>query len=255
MELFSISQFILAIVILAVAAAAAWGIRRAVLAKRKFSRELFGTESLTEAAKRQSFEAETRPRSLSDVSSLYLPRIRADFPELDVNAALVRAQNLLTSYLMAIDADDPKLLAEGAPCLREELWLRISSLRDAGQREQYDKVHVHRCALSGYEYADGIRTLVVQAAVQYKYGLFEKEGGELLKGRPDRMVQERYEMGLCYVQDPDKLTDARKRELALSCPKCGAPLTNVGALKCSYCGTPIVPVNLRAWQFMWVRKG
>jgi ribosomal protein L37E len=154
-----------------------------------------------------------------------------------------------------IDADNPAMLAEGAPCLREELWLRISSLRDAGQREQYDKVHVHRCALSGYEYADGIRTLVVQAAVQYKYGLFEKESGELLKGRPDRMVQERYEMGLCYVQDPDKLTDARKRELALSCPKCGAPLTNVGALKCSYCGTPIVPVNLRAWQFMWVRKG
>jgi len=257
----AISQFlvanaatiVLAVVILAALVAGIILARRAIRAKREFSQMAFGTDSITEGLKRQEYAYEHTPRSLSDVSRLYLPKIHEDFPEFDLEDACSRASGVLTSYLMAIDAEDAKLLKEGAFDLKEELRMRIAALKDAGQREQYENVQVHRAALSGYKKADGLCTITIQAAVQYRYGLFD-ETGKVLAGRPDDLSQERYELDLCYVQDPDKVAKGSHRSLALNCPNCGAPLTSVGALKCAYCGTPVIPVNRRAWQFLRVRK-
>ena len=43
-----------------------------------------------------------------------------------------------------------------------------------------------------------------------------------------------------------KITDGA---LGITCPNCGAPITNLGAKFCEYCGAGVVELNVHAWSF------
>lgn len=231
---------------------------------RKKAREVaqmaFGTDSLIEGFKKVETELEYTAKSVSSATSLYLPQIHRDFPEFNYNDMKVRAENVLTSYLMAIDARDPSVLTEGSRELYDALRLKLDSLRDAGLKEEFDQVKVHRTEIYRYEKRDGRCTIVFQSSVQFHYAcvatadMTDEKGqvrpaGTVLYGNSDRWTQARYNVALVYVQDRDKVEDERDRGEGLNCPNCGAPITNTGQKLCAYCGSAIVPFNIRVWAF------
>ena len=70
---------------------------------RSISRQAFGTENILEGFRQMEVENSTTPKSVAGMTSLYLPKIKKDFPEFQYDEMKVRAENALTSYLLAID--------------------------------------------------------------------------------------------------------------------------------------------------------
>ena len=257
-----IVPLVIVAVVLGIGAFAFYAVRRKL---HEVSQMAFGTDSLTAGFKKLETELEFTPKSVAAATSLYLPQIHRDFPEFNFNDMKVRAENVLTSYLMAIDARDPSVLTEGSRELYEALKLQLDSLRDAGLAEEFDEVKVHRTEICRYEKGSGRCVIVFQSAVQFRYecvttqDTVDAEGkpvpaGSVLHGNKNRLMQGRYNVFLVYVQDRDKVEDERDRGEGLNCPNCGAPITNVGQKLCAYCGSAVVPFNIRVWAFHKVEK-
>ena len=255
--MFAVIPIVVLVVVLGAIGIAAYLIRRKA---REVAQMAFGTDSLIEGFKRVETELEYTPKSVSSATSLFLPQIHRDFPEFNFNDMKVRAENVLKSYLMAIDACDPSVLTEGSRELYEALRLQLDSLRDAGLKEEFDQVKVHRTEIFRYEKADGRCTVIFQSSVQFRYACVTtrdtcdekgrvRPAGTVLHGSLDRWMQARYNVSLVYVQDRDKVEDERDRGEGLNRPNCGAPITNTGQKLCAYCGCAIVPFNIRVWAF------
>ena len=43
--------------------------------------------------------------------------------------------------------------------------------------------------------------------------------------------------------------EAQTQFIRVTCPNCGAPVTNLGAKFCEYCGAGIIELNVHAWSF------
>ena len=77
------------------------------------AKKAFGTSDIREGIRQIEQEYALTPKSVSAMTSLYLPKIKLDFPEFQYDEMKVRAENVLTSYLMAVDRKNPGLLREG----------------------------------------------------------------------------------------------------------------------------------------------
>lgn len=226
----------------------AYGVWRAKKRAREISQAAFGTDSLIEGWKQTEVKIANTPKSVSAATSLYLPQIMKDFPEFNYNDMRIRAENVLVSYLRAIDEGDAHVLTEGSWELRDALRLRLGELKNQEQTEQFDDIKVHRTEIARYEKRQGRCTIVFQSAVQYRHALLDAEGN-VIKGNKDTLEQSRYNVKLVYIQDEDKVADDRDRADSLHCPNCGAPVTNLGAKSCAYCGSALEPYNIRVWAF------
>lgn len=89
-------------------------------------------------------EYASTPKSVSAMTSLYLPKIKKDFPEFQYDEMKVRAENALTSYLMAVDRLNAGALKEGNRELKDRLEMRIEMLKAAGNKERFGSIKIHR---------------------------------------------------------------------------------------------------------------
>lgn len=220
---------------------------------RQFSNELLGTPDLIEGFKNIEEDSASRPKSVNAMTSIYLPKIKRDFPEFNYDEMKSRAENVLRSYIRALNEMDASILAEGSPELYEKLRDRIEALEDAIYSETYEEITIHRTEISNYRQAAGRCIVTFQSAVQYYYSKV-RETGELLDGSPTAYTQSRYDLDLIYIQDRDKIEDERDGALGANCPNCGAPLKGLGDKVCRYCGTPLKEINIYAWYFSDVRE-
>ena len=101
MNMTLIMAAVVLVLLLCVIGAAAYGISRLKRGIRDFSRQVFGTDSLKEGFDRVEEEYQETPKSVSAMTGLYLPKIKKDFPQFQYDDMRVRAENVLTSYLMA----------------------------------------------------------------------------------------------------------------------------------------------------------
>lgn len=216
------------------------------------SKAVYGTENVVEGVKRQQFEHSITPRSISNMSSVYLPQIQKDFPEFHYDEMRERAKNVLTSYLYCIDEGDPSKLSEGSDELKNALVMHLQLLRDRNYDEHFERMKIHKCEISNYVKKDGRCTVTFQASIQYYHYILE--GDRIKTGRKDQMTQGKYDISLVYVQDRDLAKDAANSAMGINCPNCAAPISNLGAKHCIYCGTPIVEFNIHAWNFASVKE-
>ncbi len=219
---------------------------------RSFSNELLGTSSLFDGFNQIQQEYSTTPKSVSAATSLHLPRISKDFPDFHYEEMKVRAENVLTSYLRAMDQKEALHLSEGTNELRNKLAMQIEML-DARQTDvHYDNVRIHRTEINQYKKDRARCSIMFQSAVEYVY--YAETNGNVTGGNKNYKTQSKYNVELIYIQDREIIEKTSDKALAVNCPNCGAPLSGVGAKICAYCDSPIVEFNIRSWNFSDVEE-
>ena len=173
----------------------------------------------------------------------------ADFPDFEYDEMRERAQNVLLSYLRAIEAKNPSLITDGTAELKEEAANRINSLESRGLRERFGQMKIHRTEISQYRRTKGRCVITFQTAMEY-YHTVEDATGNITEGSRDYKFQTKYNVDMVYIQDRNLVENELDHALGINCPNCGAPLSKLGAKVCEYCDTPIIEINIHAWSFV-----
>ena len=241
---------IILILILAVIIAVWCGITYIRNKVRETSRTLFGTSDITQAAKQMKQEYSTTPKSVSAMTSLLLPKIVSDFPDFQFNEMKDRTENVLTSYLRAVDGRNPSLLQDGNTELKNQLENHIQMLSAQNVQEHFDRIRIHRTEISQYRKSEGRCIITFQSALEcYHYSTNMANPSTVLDGSREYKYQTKYNIDLIYIQDRNLVENELDHALGINCPNCGAPLSSLGAKTCEYCGTPVIEINIHAWSF------
>ncbi len=241
------------VLLLLVIGAVYYGVYTLKQKTRQFSREVFGTDSLKDGFEQIEAEYATTPKSVSAVTSLYLPKITRDFPEFSYEEMKTKAQNVLTSFLLAVNDFNPGKLTEGNSELKNKLEHTIALLKNKNKREHFDNIKIHRTEISGYTKKSGRCVITMQTSVQY-YHYITDHDGRVISGSKSILYQSKYETDLIYIQDRALVEGDLSDAEGLNCPNCGAPITNLGSKFCEYCGTGVVAYNIHVWSFSDVRE-
>lgn len=238
------NNWIPVIVILAVLAGGGYYAYRKI--KRKVedvSQALFGTDSLVEGWNKQADELAATPKSVSGMTRIFEPQIQRDFPDFNLVQFKNKVENMLVSALQAIDSGNDSLIRDASEELKAQVENRIEMNRSEGIREVYEKIRIHRTEISNYEKKQGKCIITFQSAVEHLH--YKKKDGTVVSGDENRLEQTKYNVEVMYIQDEKmaKIDNA----VGTTCPHCGAPVTNLGAMYCEYCGLAITPINLKVW--------
>lgn len=248
-----IPVIIILVLILGILIAAFCGYQYIKKEVTQVTRNLFGTDNISEAAQQMQQEYSTTPKSVSAMTSLLLPKIVKDFPEFHYDEMKERAENVLTGYLQAVTARNPGLLKEGSSELTQQLENHLQTLSSAMRREHFEQIRIHRTEICQYRKSAGRCTVTFQSAIEsYHYITSEQE--ELLEGSSNYKYQTKYNIDLIYIQDRQLVEKEADHALGINCPNCGAPLSGLGAKVCAYCGSPIIEFNIHAWNFSHIEE-
>lgn len=215
---------------------------------REVSRALFGTSDITHAASQMKQEYSTRPKSVSAMTSLLLPKIISDFPDFQYDEMKDRIENTLTSYLRAVTERNPSLLQDGNSELKNQLENHIQMLSAGDLQEHFERVRIHRTEINQYRRTEGRCIITFQSAFEcYHYITNTADPSIVQEGSKEYKYQTKYNVDLIYIQDRNLVENERDTALGVNCPNCGAPISSLGAKVCDYCGTPVIEINIHAW--------
>lgn len=245
-----ITVLVLILVIIGIIYSAYRKIKRKV---QDFSQMAFGTNDLSEGFAKAQEEYASTPKSVSGLTSLYLPKIVKDFPDFQFNEMKDRSNNVLTSYLLAISAKDKNILSEGNDELVNQLENHITMLDNREQNEKFDRIKIHRTEINQYCKSAGRCIVTFQSSVEY-YHYFTDSNGKVVNGSKTTKFQSRYNVDLIYIQNRDLIKTETDYALGVNCPNCGAPISSLGAKHCEYCGTPVIELNIKAWTFSDIKE-
>ena len=211
---------------------------------RNVSRQLFGTESIVDGLNRQADIAAETPKSVSGMTRLMEPQIMRDFPDFNWSEFKHRAENMLTSALLAISSERPERLVDASEEVKNQVLNIIADNQAAQVREVYNNIKIHQTEISNYRKDKGNCIIVIQSAVEYYH--YKVSGDHVTEGSKERKVQTKYNVELLYVQDgEEKEFDSA---FTTTCPQCGAPVRGLGNMICEYCGAHVVPINTKVWS-------
>ena len=199
---------------------AGWGIARATK----------GLRSRLSYLKDADKEPE-KPRSLSSMESVLLPKILRDFPDFNPRIFAERVRRDARTYYQS-GIDGKVLYSDDATeTFRERFSDRLPTDVKGG-------VNVHRVTLAGYDGSTRKKLLTCQAAVGFT---------DTTDTPRERRLTLLYVAG--YADNPESPI------VGFNCPNCGAPLPAAGARVCVYCGTAFsAPVSL-GWLLMDANEG
>lgn len=193
----------------------------------------------------QEYEIENTPKSVNAMTSVYLPRIQADFPEFNYFEFKTKAENMLISALDAISDENVEELINGSNDLISQIRAIIDANRDSQQTEIFKDVVIHRTEIKNYVKRGGNCVITLQSSVGYHH-FIKSINGDLKSGSESAMKQTRYDTELVYVQDSSKI-ETGSGAIGMNCPNCGAPIKTLGVKSCPYCGSGVTEVNIKTW--------
>ena len=212
---------------------------------RQFSKDVFGTESITEGINRQADLAAETPKSVSSMTRLMEPQIVKDFPDFVWEEFKHKAENMLSSALLAVTAGDANRLVEASEDVQKQIANIIEENKATGMKETYRDVRIHQTEISNYGKENGKCIITIQSAVEY-FHYKEDANGTVIEGNRERKTQTKYNIELVYIQDSDAFDGGNT--LGITCPNCGAPVRSLGNMECEYCGTKITPLQIKVWS-------
>lgn len=220
---------------------------------KKFSRSVFGTDSLAEGLERQADELALTPKSVSGMTRVFAPQIQRDFPEFHLEEFKDKVENVLVAALQAVSAGVSFAgnfadRAEETVRLSEDFKLqvenRIRENQTAGVIERYEQITVHQTEITNYSKQKGKCVITFQSAVGHRH--YKEKNGTVTEGDKNRLEQTKYNVEVMYIQDETLAGEGNA--FGTTCPNCGAPVTSLGAMYCEYCGSAVTPVNVKVWS-------
>lgn len=194
----------------------------------------------------QEYEIENTPKSVNAMTSIYLPRIEADFPEFNYFEFKKKAENMLISAFDAISDENPEGIINASSDLKSQVSARIDANRTALQKEVFRDVVIHQTEIKNYVKNSGTCKITLQSSVGYHHYI-KTNGGDVKSGSETAMKQTRYDTDLLYVQDVSKVQKG-ETAIGMNCPNCGAPIKTLGEKTCPYCGSGITEINVLTWS-------
>lgn len=238
------------IILIIGAGAAAYGYARYKI--RRFSRALFGRDSLAEGIRAQKEQLAETPKSVSAMTRIFKPQIERDFPEFNWAEYKLKAENLLVAFLLSITNETITGLSDASEDLKAQLSHYLADLKQRGRKETFQNIVIHDTEICRYEKRQGTCVITIQSAVGYLH--YVMADGKLAEGSREYREQTKYNIELMYVQDAEKLQDG-PAGLGLTCPQCGAPVKTLGRdMHCEYCGSAITAINIHTWAFNKIYK-
>jgi hypothetical protein len=219
---------------------------------RKFSKTVFGTESIAEGLRNQQTENSNIPKSVASMTKIYLPQIQKDFPEFNYQEFKAKVENMLKSAFVAITNENPDLLVEASDDLKDSVRLIIESNKEQGKKEVYDNITIYQTEITKYSKVSGTCVITLQSAVGHLH--YIKQNGKVIAGSTEFREQCRYNTDIIYIQDVNKLTSDKMSSIGTNCPNCGAPIKNLGGKFCEYCGTGVRVININVWTINKYQK-
>lgn len=211
---------------------------------RNVSRQLFGTESIVDGLSKQVDIAAETPKSVSGMTRLMEPQIMRDFPDFNWSEFKHKAENILTSALLAISSEQPERLVDVSDDVKNQVSNIIADNQTAQIKEVYNNIKIHQTEISNYRKDKGNCIIVIQSAVEYYH--YKVSGDHVTEGSKERKVQTKYNVELLYVQDGEE--KEFDNAFTTTCPQCGAPVRGLGNMICEYCGAHVVPINTKVWS-------
>lgn len=247
-------SLIVALVLILILVGIGYGVYRKIKrTARDFARMAWGTNTIAEGIRKQELEYATTPKSVAGMTSIKLPMITKDFPDFHYNEMKTRAENVLVSYLRALDEGNVNILSEGTEELKKSIELRVDEMESQGLNEQFDNIKIHRTEIRDYVKNPAKCSVIFQSSVEY-YHYKKREDGSIVSGDAKMKTQARYNVECIYIQDRTMIENLHDAALATNCPNCGGPLEGVGAKVCKYCGSPIIELNILSWHFDSVKE-
>lgn len=250
---FLIAIIIILILILAIIIAIYVAYQKVTRKVREFSQAAFGTPSITRGAEQMRMELSATPKSVSGMTQLLLPKITSDFPDFNYNEMKERANNVLTSYLRAVNDKNTAVLQDGNEEIQNQLVNHIQMLATKGLHEHFEQIRIHETEIHQYRQSEGRCIITFQTAFEC-YNYTTDAINKVVKGSKDMKYQTKYNVDMVYIQDRSLMKNEYDTALGVNCPNCGAPISSLTAKFCEYCGTGIVEFNIRAWSFCNVEE-
>lgn len=204
-----------------------------IIAKRKirnFTIKYFGTTNINRIIEQEKIMDEELPKSLSNMDSIYLDKIKKDFPELNINELKSEAEKVILECFNSFEKKDIKYLKVKNKKIQEYVINKIDDIKE--NNLSYKNIKIHKTVISKYEKSSSISTIYFQTALQYDY----KENNNNYRLKQDRITTE-----YIYVINEDKLAKNIKA-IGLNCPNCGAPIKTLNNKVCTYCGSGVLDI-------------
>ncbi len=172
-----------------------------------------------------------KPRSLSSLESVVLPKILRGFPDFNARVFAERVRRDAKTYYESGVQGKMLFTDDATEAFKEDFEDRLPDDVAGG-------IEIHRVTIAAYDNATRKKLLTCQASVGYT---------DNTETPRERRLILMYVAG--YADDPESPV------MGFNCPNCGAPLPAVGAHVCAYCGTAFsAPVSL-GWILMDAREG
>ncbi|MCI7322439.1 MAG: TIM44-like domain-containing protein [Lachnospiraceae bacterium] len=237
-------RFVVLGIFAAVFATAAIGVLVIKNRLQKFSRQVFGTDTIAEGLNRQADLAAERPKSVSGMTRIFLPQIQRDFPDFSWEEFKHKAENMLVSALAAISKGQVSAVKDASEDIRQQIENQIADNRAAGVREGFREVRIHQTEIADYRKEKGTCSITIQSAVEYYHDRMAETGTDA--GKAVRKTQTKYNLELLYIQDSELA--GMGNAITTNCPNCGAPVRSLGTMVCEFCGTAVTPINIKVWS-------
>lgn len=198
------------------------------------SKQVFGTSNIIEGFKNQELELSETPKSVSSMDSVLIPKIKKDFPELEIDSIKSSVDNTLIKYFKSLEKKKIQSIENASDKLTSKILHEIESLNN--KQESIHSMKIHRTVINSYKNNKGTCVINFQSSLEYI-----KESKKVKK-----KIQTRFNTNMIYVYNEDNVDG--EYGVSLNCKNCGAPIKELGVKSCPYCGTGIMITTSKIWK-------
>lgn len=171
------------------------------------------------------------PKSVSGGDSLFLPLIKKDFPEINIETLKSNIKTCIKDILTGIETNDDNLIKNK---YSKNVYSFYQDLKTE-KNKKFDNIKFHKCTISDYKKNESDATIIFQIAFEYYIN-------------NQKIIQEKYEINYTYYYNNDTSGNT------IRCSYCGAPLKKLGSKYCEYCGSKINANSDFTWTITYLKK-
>ncbi len=173
----------------------------------------------------------TTPKSISNMSAVYKPKLMRDFPQMTYEQFETLAKNAFLSALTAIESEDVQRLENTTRGFTQHIENIIADNRSRGITEHFDDIKIHRVSIADYKSTADSARAVFEISFQCLHFLSESS-------EKDKDTLSQLAASVTLVYSRETFEDSDNAVFAHNCPNCGAPIYGVGKdTVCKYCGS------------------